>query len=57
MIVVNVSLGPKEERILSTGLHTVRDIYCIGCEVNVGWYYHEAAEESQKYKKGIGIIE
>jgi len=36
---VNVSLGPSEERILITGLHTVADIYCNRCKTVVGWKY------------------
>jgi len=37
--VVNVSRGPKEDRILMTGLHTVCDIYCSSCHTNLGWTY------------------
>ncbi len=36
---INVTLGPKEDRLLTTGLHTVCDIFCIGCDENVGWFY------------------
>jgi Yippee zinc-binding/DNA-binding /Mis18, centromere assembly len=52
-----VSLGPSENRILMTGLHTVCDLYCIVCADNIGWYYAEAFEESQKYKEGKFIVE
>eukprot|EP00741_Cyanophora_paradoxa_P011144 tig00020553_g10765.t1 len=55
--VVNVCLGPKEDRILITGLHTVADIYCNCCQTILGWKYEEAFEESQKYKEGKFIIE
>mmetsp|Transcript_23922 Transcript_23922/g.42385 ORF Transcript_23922/g.42385 Transcript_23922/m.42385 type:complete len:118 (-) Transcript_23922:201-554(-) len=55
--VANVALGPLEERIFTTGLHSVCDIYCICCHSNVGWYYKEAYEESQKYKEGKFIVE
>lgn len=55
--VVNITKGPKQERILTTGLHTVCDIYCIECQDNVGWYYEEAYEEAQKYKEGKCILE
>eukprot|EP01041_Mallomonas_annulata_P002664 gene2664-5226_t len=54
---VNVYLGPLERRVLITGLHTVADIYCIGCHSVVGWKYEEAYEESQKYKEGKYILE
>eukprot|EP01099_Mayorella_cantabrigiensis_P005104 TRINITY_DN3994_c0_g1_i1.p1 TRINITY_DN3994_c0_g1~~TRINITY_DN3994_c0_g1_i1.p1 ORF type:complete len:123 (+),score=21.41 TRINITY_DN3994_c0_g1_i1:152-520(+) len=54
---VNVSAGPKEDRILTTGLHTVADIFCNDCQTAVGWKYLEAFEESQKYKVGKYILE
>lgn len=28
---VNVSVGEKEERLMMTGMHTVADIFCVGC--------------------------
>ena len=36
---VNVSTGEKEDRMMMTGLHTVVDIFCIGCGSIVGWKY------------------
>ena len=36
---VNVTLGEKEERMMITGLHTVVDIFCVGCCSIVGWKY------------------
>ena len=53
----NVSLGPKEDRVLLTGLHTVADIYCVSCQTRLGWKYVEAFEPSQKYKEGRFIVE
>lgn len=55
--VVNVSLGPKENRMLITGLHTVADIFCTVCDANLGWKYEMAYEEGQKYKEGKFILE
>lgn len=55
--VINVCKGEFEDRVLTTGLHTVCDIYCIQCHDNVGWYYSNAYEQSQKYKEGKYIIE
>ena len=46
---VNVALGPKEDRLLITGLHTVADISCTTCGSVLGWKYEYAFEESQKY--------
>ncbi|KAJ3367974.1 Protein yippee-like 5 [Allomyces arbusculus] len=55
--VVNVAEGPAEDRHMTTGLHTVRDIRCIHCGAVVGWKYEYAYEESQKYKVGKYILE
>lgn len=34
-----------------TGVHTVADVFCLGCNDRVGWYYHQASDHSQKYKE------
>uniref|UniRef100_A0A0E0R9M3 Yippee domain-containing protein n=1 Tax=Oryza rufipogon TaxID=4529 RepID=A0A0E0R9M3_ORYRU len=54
---MNISMGPKEDRQLMTGLHTVADIYCRDCREVLGWKYERAFEESQKYKEGKFIFE
>lgn len=36
---VNVSVGVKETRMMMTGMHTVADIFCVGCGSIVGWTY------------------
>jgi len=38
-MVVNVHEGPKEDRLMTTGLHTVADIHCKACMQIVGWKY------------------
>ncbi|KAJ4895932.1 Protein yippee-like [Raphanus sativus] len=55
--VVNISIGDKEDRILITGLHTVTDIFCVGCGINVGWKYVTAHDINQKYKEGKSVLE
>ncbi|PQQ00760.1 putative yippee-like protein [Prunus yedoensis var. nudiflora] len=55
--VVNISLGPIEERQLISGLHTVNDVYCSCCQQILGWKYDKAYEPSQKYKEGMYILE
>ncbi len=40
-----------------TGLHLVRDVFCICCHQKLGWAYDCAAEESQRYKEGKVILE
>uniref|UniRef100_A0A7S1SH82 Protein yippee-like n=1 Tax=Tetraselmis chuii TaxID=63592 RepID=A0A7S1SH82_9CHLO len=55
--VVNVLSGPKEDRLMTTGLHTVSDITCTKCMQVLGWKYDAARENSQKYKVGKFILE
>eukprot|EP00918_Siedleckia_nematoides_P019995 GHVU01042634.1.p2 GENE.GHVU01042634.1~~GHVU01042634.1.p2 ORF type:complete len:132 (+),score=16.04 GHVU01042634.1:411-806(+) len=55
--VVNVSEGQFEDRWMTTGLHTIVDIYCNICFTNLGWRYEEAFDEAQKYKRGKYILE
>ncbi|CAG8458180.1 11213_t:CDS:2 [Ambispora gerdemannii] len=55
--VTNVSLGPKEDRVLITGVHSVKDIRCDVCSNVVGWKYVFAFEKSQKYKENKYIVE
>ncbi|XP_048319814.1 protein yippee-like At4g27745 isoform X1 [Ziziphus jujuba] len=54
---MNVMVGPKEDRHLMTGLHTVADVYCSDCHEVLGWKYERAYEETQKYKEGKFILE
>ena len=55
--VVNVTEGEECSRAMTTGQHTVRDIYCCKCGVCLGWKYEFAHEPSQKYKEGKYILE
>ncbi|XP_057432035.1 protein yippee-like [Lotus japonicus] len=55
--VVNVSLGEKEDRMMMTGLHTVADIFCVGCGSMVSWKYETAHDKGQKYKEGKSVLE
>lgn len=54
---MNISMGPKEDRHLMTGLHTVADVFCMDCNETLGWKYERAYEETQKYKEGKFILE
>ncbi|KIM75937.1 hypothetical protein PILCRDRAFT_826770 [Piloderma croceum F 1598] len=54
---VNVKVGKKEDRPLLTGVHTVADVFCVGCNERLGWFYHKAADPSQKYKEGKYLLE
>ncbi|XP_028060084.1 protein yippee-like At4g27745 isoform X1 [Camellia sinensis] len=54
---MNIVVGPKEDRQLRTGLHTVADVYCSDCREVLGWKYVRAYEETQKYKEGKFVLE
>ncbi|CAL0319532.1 PREDICTED: protein yippee-like At4g27745 [Lupinus angustifolius] len=54
---MNIVTGPKEDRNLMTGLHTVADVHCGDCREVLGWKYERAYEASQKYKEGKFILE
>ncbi|KAF9808805.1 hypothetical protein IEO21_07733 [Rhodonia placenta] len=54
---VNVKMGKKEDRSLLTGVHTVADVFCVGCNDRLGWYYHKASDNTQKYKEGKYLLE
>jgi hypothetical protein len=53
----NVSTGPQEERMMTTGMHLVSDIFCVSCCSCIGWRYDFAFEKSQKYKEDKVILE
>ncbi|RKP06823.1 Yippee/Mis18 [Thamnocephalis sphaerospora] len=55
--VVNVIEGPPQDRPMTTGLHTVRDIKCCECYQVIGWRYVKAYNEDQRYKEGRYILE
>lgn len=55
--VVNINLGEADERIMTTGRHTVRDFTCKSCGNLLGWKYDKSFEESEKYKDGKFILE
>ncbi|CAI9088711.1 OLC1v1023120C2 [Oldenlandia corymbosa var. corymbosa] len=54
---VNITIGPHEERLMLSGMHTVADIFCCCCGQIVGWKYEAAHEKSQKYKEGKFVLE
>ncbi|XP_074560132.1 protein yippee-like [Curcuma longa] len=55
--VVNVSVGLEDERMMTSGLHTVCDVFCVCCGSIVGWKYEVAHEKAQKYKEGKIVLE
>ncbi|XP_054802537.1 protein yippee-like At5g53940 [Prosopis cineraria] len=55
--VVNVSVGPQEERMMMSGLHTVEDIFCCCCGQILGWKYVMAHDKNERYKEGKFVLE
>ncbi|KAK3140359.1 hypothetical protein QOZ80_5AG0399820 [Eleusine coracana subsp. coracana] len=55
--IVNVNVGDKDDRMMTTGLHTVCDIFCVACGSILGWKYLAAFDKTQKYKEGKFILE
>ncbi|GAA99472.1 uncharacterized protein L969DRAFT_402115 [Mixia osmundae IAM 14324] len=53
----NTVTGKKEEKMLLTGLHSIADLRCKGCNISLGWVYIKAYEASQRYKEGKVILE
>ena len=39
-----------------TGVHSVADVFCLGCNERLGWFYHKAADHLQKYKEGTYLL-
>jgi len=55
--VVNLHYSEVQDRVMLTGRHMVRDVYCKNCRFKLGWMYEFATEENQKYKEGRVILE
>jgi len=55
--VVNVFHSDAMCRVMLTGRHMVRDVYCKNCEAKLGWMYEFATNEDQRYKEGKTILE
>ncbi|PWN40143.1 yippee-like protein [Ceraceosorus guamensis] len=55
--VVNVECGEAVDRHMTTGLHNVRDIFCIRCNASLGWRYEKSFVQAEKYKEGKFILE
>ncbi|KNA13178.1 hypothetical protein SOVF_119110 isoform B [Spinacia oleracea] len=54
---VNVTVGPEEDRLMMSGMHTVADVFCCGCGQLLGWKYMVARDKNQKYKEGKVVLE
>ncbi|KAJ8446938.1 hypothetical protein Cgig2_026436 [Carnegiea gigantea] len=56
-LLVNVSVGPEEDRLMMSGMHTVADIFCCSCGQLLGWKYMVARDKNQKFKEGKVVLE
>ena len=54
---MNVNVGSKDDRMMTTGLHTVCDIFCVACGAILGWKYLVAFDKGQRYKEGKFILD
>ena len=55
--VVNLSYSDVQDRMMITGRHMVRDVFCKNCDTKLGWMYEFATEDNQRYKEGRIILE
>ncbi|CEJ93250.1 hypothetical protein VHEMI08855 [[Torrubiella] hemipterigena] len=55
--VANTKLGEEYQRNMTTGRHTIRDLFCESCNQKIGWKYIHAPDPSQEYKIGRYIVE
>jgi len=55
--VVNIRLSEVQDRIMLTGRHFVRDVFCKKCNAKLGWFYEFATEDEQRYKETRVILE
>ena len=45
------------DRVMLTGRHMVRDVFCKNCDAKLGWMYEFATDDNQRYKEGRVILE
>ena len=55
--VVNLNYSEVMDRVMLTGRHMVRDVFCKNCDAKLGWMYEFATEDNQRYKEGRVILE
>ncbi|XP_055347739.1 protein yippee-like 5 [Paramacrobiotus metropolitanus] len=54
---VNIRMSEVQDRVMLTGRHFVRDVFCKKCSAKLGWFYEFATEEDQRYKESQIILE
>ena len=54
---INLRYSVVRQRQMMTGSHYVRDVFCKGCSVKLGWMYEFACPTDQRHKEGKVILE
>lgn len=54
---INIRHSQVHHRVMTTGPHYVRDVYCKSCNTRLGWMYEFAIMSDQVYKEGCVILE
>ena len=54
---VNLNYSEVMDRVMLTGHHMVRDVFCKNCDKQLGWMYEFATEDKERYKEGKVILE
>ena len=52
----NSYFAPADQKLLMTGLHVVRDVFCVRCGHILGWTYDHAHDEGERYKVGKYVL-
>jgi hypothetical protein len=53
----NITRGPSVTRNMTTGKHTICDVYCRACGAGLGWLYEKAEMSTEQYKVGKFLVE
>ena len=46
--VANLNYSEVMDRVMLTGRHMVRDVFCKNCDAKLGWMYEFATEDNQR---------
>jgi hypothetical protein len=48
----NIVLGMQENKVFNSGFYTGKRVYCVNCNMMLGWNYIEADNKQVAYKEG-----
>ncbi|KAF9447496.1 yippee-like protein, partial [Macrolepiota fuliginosa MF-IS2] len=55
--VYNVTASVARVQLMTTGAHTMQEIFCTSCSVSLGWKIVKAHERSERWKEGKWLLE